>query len=300
MSSRDPLTEGALELCWSLWTELGVPGVIRRHEAHAVDVEPLHLLTAQLVDADPRLRDESISWSARNHRFVSRARLRGLLRQDTGAQEAFGPYAAALSAVSPGAWPGATEAHWPPPRTRSVRRTSFEEPALLRLRLRALLGVGARAEIAHAFVAQPHNEYTAHELARLSGFTRANINQELEAFTFAGLVTRVGAAKRWVYRLIDPERLLRFAGPTPEIFVDWVVTLRVVGSLRAMLEIRTGRVAKAVEVAAFLEQRRDDLRRSGFPARPPGVVGTELADWFESAAVAFVKRLARPLEPWRS
>jgi hypothetical protein len=300
MTPSEPLTDEVLELCWSLWTELGVPGVVRHHQDHAIDVEPLMLLTARVADADPRLRDESIVWIARNQKFVSRARLRGLLRLDTAAERTFGPYAAALSEVSPGTWPGATELLWPPPPVLTARRTSFEAPSLLRLRLRALLGVGARAEIAHAFVASPGQEYTVQELARLSGFTRANLNQELDAFTFAGLLTRVGAANRWVYRLTDPERLLRFAGPAPQIFVDWVVTLRVLGSVMEMLEGHPSKIAQAVEVAAFLERQGDDLKRSGFPARPPAVAGAELADWFEGAAMTFADRLARPREPWRS
>ena len=33
----------ALELAWSLWSELGVNGVARRHDWQAIDLEPLLL-----------------------------------------------------------------------------------------------------------------------------------------------------------------------------------------------------------------------------------------------------------------
>ncbi len=76
----DALDEQLAQLGWSLWTELGVSGVVRKHRHHAIDPEPLIIYTAALQDIDPRLRDESTDWCTRYHTFISKTRLRNLLK----------------------------------------------------------------------------------------------------------------------------------------------------------------------------------------------------------------------------
>lgn len=294
-SSSSRLVESALDLAWSLWTELGVPGTIRRHEDFAVDVEPLLLFTPRLVDRDPRLRDESIAWVRRNHRFVSRARLRRLLKLESPeARSSFGPYAGTLALHTPGVWPGAGEG-WPielPART-SARRP-FNEPSLIRLRLRALLGVGARAEIALAFISGPSVALTASDLADLSGFTKSNIKQELDAFTLAGLLVASSAANRLVYRLAEPDRLLRFAGDLPAVFVNWAATLRLTGEVLdvALRGEDLPETVVAVEVARLLESRAAEWAGAEFPPRPPSAVGEDLVRWFFSTTEHSLDALA--------
>lgn len=88
----------ALDLAWSLWGALGVRSAIRgRHDQWSIDPEPLMAFTAHEGDHDPRLRDESLDWCIQYERYVSRARLRGILRRvDPGTRGAFGSYAATL------------------------------------------------------------------------------------------------------------------------------------------------------------------------------------------------------------
>jgi hypothetical protein len=296
--SSAPLRDRCVDLCWSLWTELGVPGVTREHEDFAMDVEPLLLFTARFADRDPRLRDESVGWAVRHQRYVSRARLRALIRvaaQD--AQPWIGPYIATIALRTPGSWPGATEP-WPEvsaARTSGRRLRPFDEPSLIRLRLRALLGVGARAEIAQAFVARPDALLAASELAELSGFTKSNINQELEAFSLAGLLQRSSSGNRLLYRLRDPERLLRFAGSRPPHFPDWAATLQVLGALLTVHENceRSSTLAASVEAAGFLDSHRAILDRAGFPTRPPQLFAEDLWEWFESTTTKYATRMSR-------
>ena len=66
----------ALDLAWSLWTELGVSGQRRRHSEVGVDLEPLIVATAYLSRFDARLRDESLDWCVLNVSYVSSDRLR--------------------------------------------------------------------------------------------------------------------------------------------------------------------------------------------------------------------------------
>ena len=46
----------ALDLAWSLWSELGVDGVVRRHDWQAIDLEPLIIFTARLIEAEEAAR----------------------------------------------------------------------------------------------------------------------------------------------------------------------------------------------------------------------------------------------------
>src|SRR5258708_844310 len=164
LSSSAQLHENALNLLWSLWSELGVSSWTRRHAQWAVDPEPLILFTAASTELDPRLRDESTDWCVHYGRYVSVTRLRNLLRVEPDErQSSFETFAATVNAHSDLRWPSRQEA-------RDYRRTgrstvsSFAPPALIALRLRALFGVGARADILRVFVAEPSHLFTSSDL----------------------------------------------------------------------------------------------------------------------------------------
>ena len=53
MSSQS-IRQHAADLAWSLWTELGVSGVVRRHSGIVIDLEPLLAATPALASDDPR------------------------------------------------------------------------------------------------------------------------------------------------------------------------------------------------------------------------------------------------------
>jgi hypothetical protein len=79
-----PLSKGLdqllLDLAWSLWTELGVAGVKRKHQKCLITPEELILLTVALAKVDPRLRDESLDWCSQYHRFISMSRLNSMMK----------------------------------------------------------------------------------------------------------------------------------------------------------------------------------------------------------------------------
>ena len=234
MTPYSPLEDLGLELAWSLWGELGVRGVVRgRHEDWSIDPEALVVFTARVAGEDPRLRDEALDWCINNERHVSRARLKGILRRaDEVTREAFGPFAATVAEHTGHAWPMATEA-WSYQTTRRSTLASLAGPSLIRLRLRALFGVGARSEILHAFVAEPHSRMTAAGLARLTGYSKRNIAEELDQLALAGLLQVATPTNQWLYRLTDPDALLAFVGERPRLFPNWEPALRVVAAVIA-------------------------------------------------------------------
>jgi len=81
----------ALDLAWSLWSELGVDGMRRRHDWQALDLEALIIFTSYIGNSDSRLRANSIDWCIANARLASAFRLRNLAEQaGTTMREAFG------------------------------------------------------------------------------------------------------------------------------------------------------------------------------------------------------------------
>ena len=100
------IEERLLDLAWRQWTELGVAGV-EPYGPVAIGIEELVLLTATLADADPRLRDEALDWCAKFGRFVSKPRLKNLLRSlSPDAQACFATFAASHNAMTNAGWPG--------------------------------------------------------------------------------------------------------------------------------------------------------------------------------------------------
>lgn len=287
MTSFSRLVEElGLELGWSLWGELGVRGVVRgRHEQWSIDPEPLIAFTARMADSDPRLRDESIDWCIRHERYVSRARLRGILRRsDPHTQRAFGPYAATLAVHTGRAWPAATQPVPYHPTGRSSLNP-LTNPALIRLRLRALFGVGARAEILHAFIAQPHAQTTAADLARLTGYTKRNVTEELDRLALAGLLQVAAPTNQFLYRLQNRAALLELVGQRPRWFPSWEPTLRVVAALLDMARAteKESPAVQAIEAEKLLAGVTSDLHDARItppsPARERTGAPEELQLW---------------------
>ena len=234
-TSSEQITERAADLAWSLWAELGVSGWRRSHTSHAIDPERLILFTALLGDADPRLRDESTDWCITYGRYVSAARLRNLLAaQAPETQAAFGQTAATVNANSILRWPRSTEAR-PYRRTRRSAVADFTAPSLVVLRLRALFGVGARAEVLRAFVADPSARLSAADLAAdlaaEAAYTKRNVAEALEALRMAGLLESAPLRNQRLYGLVDAGWLASLPGALPESFPWWGSVFRILEGL---------------------------------------------------------------------
>jgi DNA-binding transcriptional ArsR family regulator len=292
-TSSQQIEEAALDLAWSLWAELGVSGWQRHHTSHAIDPEPLILFTAFLSEADPRLRDESTDWCIAYGRYISTARLRNLLANESPATRAsFGQTAATVNAHSGLRWPAATEER-PFKRTGRSVVADFRRPSLIALRLRALFGVGARAEIVRAFVAEPHAVLTAADLAGGAGYTKRNVAEALEALRMAGLVEVERVRNQLAYRLADAEWLLSVPGGMPSLFPRWRSIFRILErTLEATRRAETLRPGvRTVEAADVLRELEPDLRLVGEPP-PADEQGQDLWAELERRAIRFSKAWA--------
>ena len=196
------------ELAWSLWTELGVPGVVRNHRHTVVDPEALLVATPAMVWGEPRLRELAYGWCAVHSERTSTSRLRGLYAGlPGGAQAPFGSFVATLRQDGLVRWSiPSDEAPW---RDQPlVRRVSLDlsRPALLRLRMRGLCGVGARADVLCELLARQDGWVTAADLQH-EGYSKRNIARVLSELQDAGVVVGHAQGNAQRYRLASPEEL---------------------------------------------------------------------------------------------
>lgn len=270
--------EQSLALASGAWTELGVSGWTATHGDWAIDPEPLILFTAWLGDADPRLRDEATDWCVRNWRHVSRARLKNLLReQPDSVQEAFGEFAATVGVHAGVSWPGATD-----PRRYTVtgRSTlpSLARPSMAWIRLRAMFGVAARAEILRCFLSAADASMSVARLAVATGYTKRNVADECDTLARAGVLSVRTRGNRFYYSLARRADLKAFVGELPEVLPDWTTLLNVTRELVTLEERAEDLTQRTlpVHVRSTLRLIEDDLDELGIEAPPDNVQGADL------------------------
>jgi hypothetical protein len=298
-SFSQAILENALDLSWSLWAELGVSGWERRHTAYAIDPEPLVLFTASLGDADPRLRDESTDWCIRYGRYLSAARLRTLASlSPPDVASAFGQLSATVNAHSTLRWPNATEPRRYRPTGKS-RIDGFRRPSLIALRLRAMLGVSARAEIVRALLANPSTPMSAGELAPEVGYTKRNVAEALDGLRLAGVLEALPFGNQLRFRLSAPETISAAVGILPEYYPRWVPIMR---TLRAVLDYAGAAHNKkpaviGVEAHGLMRDLAPDLQLIGVSAPADRPAGEAFVPVLESWALAITAGWAAG-DPW--
>lgn len=293
-------SDALLEFLWSLWSELGVSGWARRHQSWVIDPEPLILLTAALGDRDPRLRDETLDWCLRCGRYVSLARLRNILKTRMGAapidvRHGYGRYAATVNAHSSQRWPLATDPFPFEPSGKS-RLPSFERASLLHLRLRAFLGVSARAEILRAFLMCRTAQLTAADLVDEGvAYTKRAVRDALEDLAMAGVLEQAPLRNTRAFRLPPKSDLLAVEPlARPLVAVRWLDLAVVLYRLATLVEMRpdVSSLTRALHVRRGLHEIEGATRRALIPAPPTDARGDSFLPAFEEWALGLVRQLA--------
>jgi hypothetical protein len=279
----------ALDLAWSLWAELGVDGIRRRHDWQAIDLEPLIIFTAYIGNHDSRLRANSIDWCIANARFASAIRLRNLAQQASEVtREAFGRYAATVKAHARVPWPshGDPLALW---TSEHINEPDLRRPSLIQLRLRALVGVSARAEILKLMLADPERGHAASSLADAAAYGKGSVAQSLDMLTMAGVLYVQPTANRLVYRLAHPGELVSALQWLPAVFPDWWPAFRVAEAIAEFARMpSTTPIASATAVQKTVERIEPDLKRMGIAQQLPSPTGPASVTEFEHWALTFL------------
>ncbi|HEV3269323.1 MAG TPA: hypothetical protein VGZ69_01590 [Candidatus Rhabdochlamydia sp.] len=258
------LEKNLIDLAWSLWTELGVAGVIRNHQQFLIMPEELILLTAVLAKSDPRLRDEALDWCSRNHHFISISRLRTLIKSlGKLSSESYAVFAATLNSV--------TRAHWPCVKPKSVWKfvpsakshpPQFTNAALLLFRLRALFGVGARADLLLFFFMQEKNDFSISDTTEI-GYAKRSLADVLENFVRAGIFDVFFMQNQKRYSFTKRNQLIKMLQPLPKHMPPWTLILEVILKLRFCIQYVENKSngTKIVEIQNMLMDMTDQLRK---------------------------------------
>lgn len=288
------LREAARDLGWSLWGELGVSTWKRAHEGWAVELEPLIAFTAFVAPEDPRLLRESVDWCVRHERFVSLRQLRHVITSQRwpfeGEVVRFG---ATVAAHTGRKWPGvAREEPYEVALSGRSRLPDLGESSLLQLRLRALLGVGGRAEIVRVLLLRPGQTWTVTSIADRIAYSRRQVSLDLEMLELGGLVSRSHEQGPATFLLVDPSAVVRFVGQLPDVAPRWAPLLRsVLGLISAAEAVREPTLlAPGAELSRQLRLLAPELRAARL--QPPGPGGPDDVEGFQDWTRTFVTGLA--------
>ncbi len=263
MSDSATLERHAVDLAWSLWTELGIPGVIRRHASLVVDPEPLLVATPELARTDRRLQDEALRWWGTHEDRLSVSRIAGLAAKlSEGSRERFAEFSSRRGNGVDVARPttrGAAAASERPPI-----RLPLERPSLLRLRMRALSGVGARADVLASLLLGRAGWASAAELAT-AGYSKRTVARILTELADAGIATRRADGNALRFRVADPPALSSLSADAGLAEPQWT---RVFAALSEVLEL------------ARLSEKPDAVRRvAAHSARETLAAACAHLDW---------------------
>lgn len=186
-SNSVSLRQALLSRAWAQWIALGVDAVGEADTA-VVDPEALIALTAELGDADARLRDVSTDWCVTYGRYVNGSRLRQVSRELGTPSESVGEYVATIASAGGPRWPMATRPRPDYVPRGKARLESVESLPRLRIRLRAAFGVNARADVLAALLAEPASGLSVADLARRTRFSKPNVAFAVDALLLAGLL----------------------------------------------------------------------------------------------------------------
>ena len=270
MSPLKELDNLLLDLAWSLWTELGVAGVKRKHQKCLITLEELLVLTVAMAKVDPRLRDESLDWCTQYHHFISVSRLKFIMKSfGSLIEESFSSYAATLNAACRTSWPLLTAAS--PlkfiPSHKSCLRP-LESPALINIRARSLFGTGARADLVTFFATHAKADFSASDLTEI-GYSKRNLAEILEEFALTGLFEKFPLRNQQRYRLAKNDHLVRALGALPDYAPSWRVIFELLLPLRICIK-RTessSESTKVVEMRNFLQTQEKNLQKLNL--KPP-------------------------------
>ncbi|MGZ8805123.1 MAG: helix-turn-helix domain-containing protein [Microbacterium sp.] len=291
--STSSLRSALLNLAWIQWIALGVDATGERDDS-VVDPEALIALTAELADADARLRDVSTDWCVAYGRYVNGSRLKQVVRELRTPPEAIGEYVATVAVAGGPTWPMATLPR-PDYATRGkARLDSAMALSRLRIRLRAAFGVNARADVLAALLAGPRIGLSVADLTRQTRFTKPNVAFAVDALVLAGLINERTVGNERRVALTQSGKILPGLVP-PVVQPDWVTQFGV--ALEVLrFENRDGMstTVRAIEARRVVESLRDRITREGLPQPNLDALGEEFGVAFDRWIVQLVDWLRSP------
>lgn len=276
LTYSEEVSDLVLGTLWSQWAELGLSGWERHHQDVALDLEALIITTARVGHRDTRLRLEALDWSVAHGRIASAVRLKHLTSQaEVVTQNEVGEFVATVNANSGLRWPGSGSPASFTPTGRSAA-PSLERPALIQLRLRALWGVSARAEVLRVMLADGDRFMGISEVAAAAAFGKDAVAEALDSLHRGGVLDEAGARNQRVFRLGRRHDLVTLVGSEPDWQQSWawpIVLPIMAGILEAADLSETTSMARAADIQPRWREWQPQLARLGLVT---GAIGTGL------------------------
>ncbi|MBS1882209.1 MAG: hypothetical protein JSS97_04555 [Actinobacteria bacterium] len=296
---RDEFQARLAAFLWSQWGQMGVAADTDRRDTWAVDPEALLLLTLEVGRGEPRLFEEVLDWLLVNERLVSVQRLRNLAvdAEDQALVEAVLGWLGQNRQRQRLKVKGGVEGE-PRPFFRNSRLQIIEpDPAFLAqgflkpgtersgksrgpdlslpinfaFRLRLVLGIGVRAEVARVLLTVGDSWINALALADYAGYAKRNVQEAVAAFAADGLVRSWTVGNENRYETLDR----RWGGfldleefPSHR---DWRRLFHIYRRvLRWLIDPSNQKLSDYMfssRARTLHEEIEDDLRQTGFPVR---------------------------------
>jgi len=171
-------------------------------ETRAADPEALLLTSLEVATDDPALRASLESWLAGNRHLLNTHRLQNLCSGPEDSQ--------LLASLSIGGT--ALREHGKPDLTKSIN---------FAFRLRAFLGLTARAEVLRALLGSAPHPQSLRDLAENSGFSRTNTHKAILRLTDADLVAESTDSVRLKFT-VEPGKWLPLLSDQRGVFPDFM------------------------------------------------------------------------------
>lgn len=321
---RDELQRELSNFAWSQWAQMGVLAAAPRSDSWVVDPEALLLLSFEVGREDPRLFEEALDWMLVNERLLSTQRLRNLARDE--ADRTLGDAAIdwmrewrRKGRVPEPGFPGVGQLihplflnmrvpgerfdsafleHgllkvWREPERRSAS-PDLAAPANLALRLRSLLGVGARAEVIRVLLGADAPRMSVQALAASTGYAKRNVQEAAASLRAAGVASSSTIGNEQRFELPRERWLALLELPDPPRHVDWPQLFHALRVLLRWLRdehtLRASEYMLASESRRVLESVAADLGFAGIPVDLAGRDGAEYWRHFASVVLNLLPR----------
>jgi hypothetical protein len=185
----------AVAACWAQWAGLGAPASRRTAPASIIDVEALILLSLRVTARERRLQDLVAWWARVGSVVTSVQRFRSVA-------ESFEPTAEAGLATFATLAVGAGDRRWlphvgpgdvaPPTREKGMDAPNLGEPCALWPRLRAGLGVGAKADVLAFLLGSGGAWASTRQIALALGYSTVAVRAAASEMALARFIAETG------------------------------------------------------------------------------------------------------------
>ncbi|HEY2053388.1 MAG TPA: hypothetical protein VGH14_05585 [Solirubrobacterales bacterium] len=323
---RDDFETALVEFLWDQWGQMGVSTNTNRRDNWATDPEALLLLTFEVGRGEPRLFEEVLDWMLVNERLLSVQRLRNLIADDEDrrlVEAVLGWLGQNRRRARLGSRSPKTEGQSQPFFRGSVLQVPDPDPAFLAqgflkppaepsgksrapdvdlpinfaFRLRLLLGVSVRAEVARALLTTDAPWMNAQALAESTAYAKRNVQEAVGALVGAGFVNSVLVGNE--NRYVTNARWAAFLGEDqPPGAEDWPQLFRVYRLILRWLFSRTTQGLSDYlllsSARTLIEDVQPDLHFAGVSMINPGDSTRDLASF--EASVRSVLRNSLSVE----